>query len=387
MNPQLPRPGGAAAAEGLDCPAVLRPVLRVVLGPSGARQLHVLRSLMAAYVYALCVALLNYAAHIGMIDPGAALGLSVYITIGVLGFYAMLRADLTRHWSDAALVLPQCLFAVTAIVAAYAIAGPPRGTVLMLLALVMAFGMFNLTPRQSLVICVFAIATLGGAMLLLCRLRPEEFVPQVEAIQFGVTISVLPTMALVAKQVGDLRDRLLRQRRDLHEALARVQELATRDSLTGLINRRHMQEMMDQEFKRQERSGSLFCVAIIDLDHFKQINDTHGHQVGDEVLVSFARESAEVLRNADVMARWGGEEFLILFPETRADQALNALERLREHVARRPMTDSVSGLLVTFSAGVAEHAAGQSVRQTLERADRALYLAKSSGRNRCALAA
>ena len=152
-----------------------------------------------------------------------------------------------------------------------------------------------------------------------------------------------------------------------------MQELATRDSLTGLINRRHMQELLDLEYKRQDRSGSAFCVANIDLDHFKQINDTHGHHVGDEVLVSFARERAEVLRNADVMARWGGEEFLILFPETRADQALAALDQRREHISSRTMTDTVPELVVTFSAGLAEHGGGQP--------------AKSGGRNRCALAA
>lgn len=370
----------------MNCPAWLHPISKLILGTEPLMRRRVLRTLMAAYVYLICMLLLLRGVGLGMIDEHQALMLNVYMIIGVTAFYASLRTGLTENCKDSSLALPQCLFAITAIVAAYIIVGPARGTVLLLLALVMAFGMFSLTPRQTLAVGAFAVVLLGSAMVVMCRLRPAEFPIQIEAIKFGIALSVLPTMALVAHQVSQLRERLLKQRRELHEALARVQELATRDSLTGLINRRHMQELLDQELKRQERSGAVFCLAIVDLDFFKRINDTYGHHVGDEVLCGFVRESLVVLRNADIMARWGGEEFLILFPETRAEQALNGLMRLREHVASKVLSETVPDLVVTFSAGLAEHVNSHTLRQTLERSDRALYAAKASGRNRSILA-
>jgi diguanylate cyclase (GGDEF)-like protein len=366
----------------MSCPLWLKPVGDLVLGTERHQRLRVARTLMAAYVYLICMFILLRGAFLGMCKEEHAYALIAYMSVGVTIFYLLLRSGWSCRRKDKGLVIEQSLFAITAIVVAYGIVGQARGAVLLLLALVLSFGMFTLTPRQTLAIGGFAVVMLAVVMAVLAQMEPNRFPPQLEVIQFGLAVSVLPTMSLVAKQVSELRERLLKQRRELHEALARVQELATRDSLTNLINRRHMQELLDQELKREERSGSLFCVAIVDLDHFKRINDTYGHQVGDEVLCGFVREALVVLRNADVMARWGGEEFLILFPETRAEQALAGLERLRDHVVTQSVSESVPELRVTFSAGLAEHVHGQSVRQSLERADHALYDAKACGRNR-----
>lgn len=371
----------------MRCPAWLVPVGDLVLGSQPGHRLRIVRSLTAAYVYLVCMALLLRGVSLGLVAAPVAHALIAYMAAGVVTFYALLRSGCTLRLREPGLALEQSYFAISAIVVAYIIAGPVRGAVLLLLALVLVFGMFSLTPRQTLMVGGVAIGGLGAAMAYMSWRDPAAFPAQVQAIQFGLAFSVLPTLSLVAHQVSQLRGRLLKQRQALHEALARVQELATRDALTGLINRRHMQELLDQEMKRQERSGAAFCVALIDLDHFKQINDTHGHHVGDEVLCGFTRAALEVLRNADIMARWGGEEFLVLFPETRAEQALNGLERLREHLREAAVSETVPGLSVTFSAGVAEHAHGQGLRQTLERADRALYDAKAQGRNRALLAA
>jgi diguanylate cyclase (GGDEF)-like protein len=131
------------------------------------------------------------------------------------------------------------------------------------------------------------------------------------------------------------------------------------------------------------RSGRGFCLALVDIDHFKRINDLHGHAVGDEALRRFSREAQSALRVSDVMARWGGEEFVLLLPDTRAPLAKAGLERLRERIAAMalpPVDDD--RLTLTLSAGVTEHIAGESTAQALERADRALYEAKAQGRNR-----
>ncbi len=143
-----------------------------------------------------------------------------------------------------------------------------------------------------------------------------------------------------------------------------------------------MQALIELEQARSSRAGQSFCLAVLDIDRFKVINDAHGHPAGDRVLRSFAREAAAVLRGADVLARWGGEEFLLLMPDTRATAARLGVERLRSRVETlRIDADDGESLAFTLSAGVVEQLAGESVADTIARADRALYRAKKQGRN------
>ena len=196
--------------------------------------------------------------------------------------------------------------------------------------------------------------------------------------------AMLPAVSLLAARLARLRERERRQKRELAQALARIQELATRDELTGLINRRHMGELLEQERQRCVRSGRSFCLALLDIDHFKRVNDRHGHAVGDAVLAAVAREALGAIRVADVLARWGGEEFVMLMSDARAALSRGGVERLRERIAAHAVqigSGADETLRVTVSVGLAEHIAGESVAQTLERADRALYEAKAQGRN------
>jgi diguanylate cyclase len=189
--------------------------------------------------------------------------------------------------------------------------------------------------------------------------------------------------AALAIRIGRLRTDLVGQREELKAALERIQELATRDELTGLVNRRHMSALLKQERQRGLRSGRTFAVATIDIDHFKAVNDHYGHAVGDEVLRNFARQAPQALRGTDVLARWGGEEFVVLLAETALSAARIGAERLRGRIAATPMAH-LSGvpIRVTVSVGLTEHVVGEAETQTLERADRALYEAKAQGRNR-----
>jgi diguanylate cyclase (GGDEF)-like protein len=168
--------------------------------------------------------------------------------------------------------------------------------------------------------------------------------------------------------------------------VAQVEQLVTRDALTGLVNRKQMQELLEREALRQARSGRAFCVVLVDLDHFKRINDQHGHPVGDEVLCAFARAAQAGLRETDTIARWGGEEFLLLMRETDPEPAGQvAVERLRQTIAAMRPSQAVPSLRFTFSAGVAQHRNGEPLAQTIAAADRALYAAKAAGRNRVVL--
>jgi diguanylate cyclase (GGDEF)-like protein/PAS domain S-box-containing protein len=158
--------------------------------------------------------------------------------------------------------------------------------------------------------------------------------------------------------------------------LGEVQDLARHDALTGLPNRRVLQELLPKEMARARRNERPLCLAIVDIDHFKAYNDTHGHLAGDEVLRACAREWDSALRGEDTLVRFGGEEFLVLLPETEPDQAAEIVERLRQTT---PMGQSCS-------AGLALWDCTESIDDLLRRADEALYLAKASGRNQLAQA-
>lgn len=161
-----------------------------------------------------------------------------------------------------------------------------------------------------------------------------------------------------------------------------MDELARRastDELTGLANRRRMVEAIGSELLRFARYGHPFSVILIDIDHFKTVNDRFGHAAGDRVLVTLATRTTEVLRDVDTLGRWGGEEFVVILPETRFEETLYKATALCAHVAGMPLLEAHP---VTISCGVASVRPGDSLDSLLQRADEALYAAKRLGRNR-----
>jgi diguanylate cyclase (GGDEF)-like protein len=163
----------------------------------------------------------------------------------------------------------------------------------------------------------------------------------------------------------------------------RLRELAMHDELTGLYNRRHFIELAESELARVRRTGTPLSLAMVDIDHFKRVNDVFGHAVGDLALKELAVAMRETLRGSDVPARFGGEEFVLLLTDTALEGALSVTERLRERVGRtevRVADDRVARF--TISAGVAELGPGEAFESLLARADEALYRAKDEGRNR-----
>lgn len=162
-----------------------------------------------------------------------------------------------------------------------------------------------------------------------------------------------------------------------------LSRLAATDSLTGSPNRRYFNETANREVERVRRFGASASVVMIDLDHFKSINDNFGHAIGDRVLCEFARACNERLRPTDVLARLGGEEFAVLLPGADAAGGMKVAELLRRTVAETTIDDGSAGINVTCSAGVAEILRSDpSIDETLRRADTALYAAKRGGRNR-----
>jgi diguanylate cyclase (GGDEF)-like protein len=156
------------------------------------------------------------------------------------------------------------------------------------------------------------------------------------------------------------------------------------DELTGIFNRRHFFILAEKEFERAMRYHRPLAVIMLDIDHFKLVNDTYGHQVGDQVLQSVAKICSRLIRKVDFLGRYGGEEFTILLPETKGQHAFNAAERLRKAVASSGVETPQGRVTVTVSVGVStiEEGKGTSLESLLDLADRALFTAKQDGRNR-----
>jgi len=311
--------------------------------------------------------------------------LSIWWLLAMIGvnasFYALIRSGLTRNLRDPGLTEPQMAHAILQTTLSYLLTGPARGAFLLAVMLVLTFGLFSLSTRSMWRLIGFALLAVTAAMAGGALLAPQYFDPQIEGANFIVVVISLPAMGWVAARLNRLRERLRSQKQALEAALQRIELLATRDELTGLVNRRQMQELMAQQHQRSVRSGHGFCLAVFDIDHFKRINDTHGHPAGDDVLRSFGTELGAAVRLSDVLGRWGGEEFMLLMPDTGAHLARVAVDRLRERAVGLRVRVAGAEVAFTLSAGVTEHRAGESVAETIARADTALYRAKAGGRN------
>lgn len=175
---------------------------------------------------------------------------------------------------------------------------------------------------------------------------------------------------------------LTRSHQELEQAMAHLRQLAAVDPLTQCLNRRALMEALHREQARCERHGGSFGLIMLDLDHFKAINDQHGHAGGDQVLVSAARSLRELCRPTDHVGRWGGEEFLCLLSQTDPASLQQKAEALRRHLQDTPVPLPGASLQITASIGVACHQPGLSLQALIEQADAALYRAKDAGRNR-----
>jgi diguanylate cyclase (GGDEF)-like protein len=158
-----------------------------------------------------------------------------------------------------------------------------------------------------------------------------------------------------------------------------AEKMAETDPLTNIYNRRKFSRLLDQEIQRIERYGRPLSIVLVDIDHFKRVNDTYGHDTGDFVLRKITELIRENARISDILARYGGEEFVIILPETDIEGASKQIERMRK-IIEKTSFDGVGNL--TISAGITSYTGGDSCQSMITRADKALYLAKEEGRNR-----
>jgi diguanylate cyclase (GGDEF)-like protein len=369
--------GGVAGFEGIPTPGSLT--------RRAARRRQMLGLVGISYVIdAMILMLYGYGGTIPMaIGPAfAACGLT-----SIAGFIALSEAGVNDRFKDHYFMMPQACIGV-AIILTFMFLAPQAGVLFLCsLFVVFAFGSLRAKPRHTAIIWTATALTL--AILFLLTDKPVAM-PHRTYLERVATMLVLVLGFGRCMFVGifssSLRESLYTSGVKLKEAYRRIEELAELDELTGSFNRRCIMRLLDDEVSRAQRSGASCSVALIDLDWFKQINDTFGHPTGDEVLRTFAITMFANIRGIDKFGRYGGEEFLLILPDTTDEAAARILDRLREIIAGLDWSAFSPGMAVTISAGVAMLNRDETPDAILARADSALYAAKERGRNRIARA-
>jgi diguanylate cyclase (GGDEF)-like protein len=326
-------------------------------------------------------------AYIGIIPVAIPVAYMACGLCSVAIYIALSEFNIHDRFNDHYLIVQQSSVSL-AILLSFAYFAPEVGFMfLCTLFIVYGFSSLRATPRQIAV--SWTMAAIGVAALFLTTDKPISMPISTPSERFTtmlVFILILGRCMFIGIFSSSLRASLYKSGQQLREAYKRIEELAELDELTGSFNRRCIMKLLDDEIARAHRSGASCSVALIDLDWFKHINDTFGHPTGDEVLRTFAITVFANIRAIDKFGRYGGEEFLLILPDTDDRAAEQSLDRLRAIIAELDWSAFSPGMTVTISAGVAMLKPDETPDTILARADSALYAAKERGRNRIARA-
>ncbi|PAY03837.1 GGDEF domain-containing protein [Bradyrhizobium sp. UFLA03-84] len=311
---------------------------------------------------------------------------AAYVSAGIGWTALMLAASelhLTDRFRDHYLTVPQSFGSISIQLMAIYLAPEIGFYFVSILFIILSFGALRMTAKQTGAVWTFA--AVGLTTLFVCTDRPIAMPmapPAERQLALLCFLTALGRCAFTGLYGSSLREMLYRRGNQLKEAHARIEELAQIDELTGVLNRRYVMRALSEEILRAQRGGTPCSVAIIDLDFFKRINDRYGHPVGDEVLRSFAISVAANIRMVDKLGRYGGEEFLLVLPGAPRDDAIHAVDRIRQIIGEMNWDAIGDRLKVNMSAGVSEVRRNEAPDEVLARADLALYRAKNAGRNR-----
>lgn len=345
------------------------------------RALRLRRQMMAVYSYILLWLGTFLGVQISAFDPRTP-HLLIFGTLFAVNllFYIMIRSGFSERFRDPSLTMAQMFAGIIVITLVIHYSRELRGALLSLYLIMMTFGVFSLERRQQIIMALTALAAYSTLLAYEWIRLPLEQILALSVSHWGILALILCWFVYMGGYIHNLQQQFRQQREDLRQARDRLARIAVRDELTGLYNRRHFLERLDEELLRSDREQSPLYLALLDLDHFKRINDSYGHRAGDVVLQRFASVAGHCLRRSDVLARYGGEEFVVLFPQSQRDDCEAALHRLRERFADQQYPFDAN-LRVTFSCGLAGRHGEESPLAFIERADHALYRAKSEGRN------
>lgn len=322
------------------------------------------------------------ASHLGyfVIPTAYVLTLTVTMWLGHSVFVLIIALSGNLRFKDASMTLPQMVWVTSCISVLMCFLHDIRPLMLMGYLLVMSFGAFRLSIRGFYGFTVFTISCYLASLMWVYQYRPDDIELSQEFFVFvGFGLS-LCGFVLMGNEFSNLRQSLGDRHRELKGAVSRIEELAITDELTGLYNRRYLMQMLSQQRALANRSRYGFVVCYLDLDHFKKVNDKYGHPFGDKVLKSFANLMSSALREVDIGARLGGEEFVLVLADTNLDAAHGVCQRMAERWREMHFSEAPD-LELTLSAGITAFKSPETIEQILERADALLYDAKHRGRN------
>ncbi len=318
----------------------------------------------------------------------------IFIVQGV--FYGLVRSGYYERWDDSSFVFYQILFGFSVLACALFFVDLDVMPTLVNVSLVgVLFGIFALKRRHFFILAAIPIIIFSALII------REYFQGRIGdkfsivALQWAVTLFMLLSfsaigdyMSALRKKLRANREQLLHQKeelevthRELQSVLRQMEEKAVRDELTGLYNRHQFSETLHVQMNVAQGSQRPLGVLIMDVDHFKKVNDTYGHLAGDEVLRAFKGIPENCLRKADFLARYGGEEFVVLLPNTDYPTLVEVAERIRTFIGSLIFDDIAKDFGITISIGATHYRDRETAEEMMERTDKSLYQAKNNGRN------
>lgn len=357
--------------------AAVRPARRAmdVVGPQGGRSVGQQWAQVLTLIGLHALAMLVFYA-LGVVDLEVLGVLAGLILGGSVVFYLVLHTGKERRLRHRHIKLAVVATAFAGMLVLFYLAPVTQILLAPFAFVAVAYGTFTV-PRRTLLVLAGGVITLYAGVIVLHYLEQRNAALLRLELLHGLGLMLaLPAFIQLMGKV----QRLYRSLYQASRKIKHIQEDAQRDALVGCYNRRYVLAALEEQKQLADESGIPLCLAVLDIDHFKRINDELGHLGGDEVLRTFARIAQQGVRGGDVFGRYGGEEFILIFPATSLLPALNTCERIRAQVE----THAWNGLLkgrVTVSIGVTHYVLGESVLEFFSRADTAMYMAKEGGRN------
>lgn len=311
-------------------------------------------------------------------------GLFFVVAVGMATLiYFVFRLGINQRFKNKNLLIPQLVISA-AIQVSFMLLAPKLAIVFLVVLIVLSsYAIVEFSPRQFTISWLIYGALTAAALWLLRDSFSYPGTTRMDMVAIWVFFFLtMRSMTWPTARFSALRNKLTEKNRQLEESLRQIEALARTDSLTGVLNHRSFVALLDTELQRSARSHQPFCFVMVDLDLFKSINDRYGHPVGDAVLKQVSDIARGSLRSTDVIGRLGGEEFALILTGNALEGGVATMERLREAVIRHDWQSVAPGLSVSFSAGVVEYQAGDTLQTINKRADDAMYRAKEAGRNR-----
>ncbi|AEK64115.1 GGDEF domain-containing protein [Collimonas fungivorans] len=322
-------------------------------------------------------------ARAGVVRPEIALLYAMVVVLVNGVYYLLIRSGVNRRYKDPGLTFAQVVTALL-LQTCFLILAPQVGYLFLInFFVIYGFGVLGLSTFW------YVVSWLIGSLALVLAFSVAgahlSFPVASNFSQLLVCLSFILTLGrciYLTNMLSRMQRKIMEKNQQLVLAMKRVQELATRDELTNIENRRSLMEILAVEQKRFQRGGTPFCIAILDLDGFKAVNDNFGHAAGDLVLKTFVEIVRNEMRLSDHFARYGGDEFVLVLTGTTVQEGVTALDRICAETEMYDWSKFGKDIVLTASIGITDFRPGESIDEAFQRADMALYGAKAAGRNR-----